>query len=146
MTKSVRQSAAATLELLTDGLQLGERVEVRDRAGLHMTLHVERLPDGPAGALFAFAHRHVGRLPVPDPEVILLHTANGCWTPLSITLPISHVVTAGADGVVVAGRRSEHRRLVNLVEVWMSNVRAGLLKQGVLEDQKVQGPVAYAAG
>lgn len=146
MTNSVCQSAAATLELLTNGLQPGERVEVRDRAGVHMTLHVEQLPDGPAGALFVFAHRHVGRLPVPDPAVSLLRSTDGRWTPLSITLPLSHIVTAGTDGVVVAARRDEHRRLVKLVDVWMANVRAGLLQQSRPENQEIVAPAAYAAG
>ncbi len=143
MTKSVCQTAASTLDFLTRDIEPGERVEVRDRTGIHMTLHVERLPDGPAGSLFIVAHRHVGREPVPDPEVALLRTADGCWTPLSITLPLSHLVTVGPDGVFVA-RRDEHRRLVKLVELWMANVRLGLLTQDRLEDQEIAAPFAYA--
>lgn len=145
MTNSVCPSASETLNHLTDGLQLGERIEVRDRAGVHMTLHVDRLPDSPAGALFVFAHRHVGRQPVPDPAVSLLRSPHGRWIPLSITLPLSHIVTADTDGVVVAGRRDEHRRLVKLVDVWMANVRAGLLQRSRPENREIEAPVAYAA-
>lgn len=144
MTKSVCQAAAATLELLTRDLEPGERAEARDRTGVHMTLHVERLADGPAGSLFVLAHRHHGREPVPDPAVVLLCDGE-YWTPLSITLPLSHVLTAGMDGVVIATRRDEHRRLVQLVDVWMRNVRAGLLRQDRLENQEIAAPWAYAA-
>lgn len=110
-----------------------------------MTLHVERLADVSDRSCFIVAHRHPAREPVPDPEVTLLRTADGCWSPLSIALPLSHLVTAGTDGVVIATRRDDHRRLVKLVEVWIANVRLGLLKQGLLENQEIEAPVACTA-
>jgi hypothetical protein len=144
MTRSVCHAAAATLDLLTDGLEIGDRIEVRDRDGVHMALHVERLPAGPAGPLFVFAHRPVGREPVPDPEVVLLRAAVGRWTPLSITLPSSHLVTASTDGAVVAERRDEHRRLVKLVDLWMRIVSANLLRtHHLLQEEEVCSPAEY---
>jgi hypothetical protein len=138
-------AAAATLDLLTGDREVGTSVEIRDRTGVHMPVHVERLADATVGSVFTVAHRHVGREPVPDPEVLLLRTAEGLWLPLSITLPLSHLVTATADGTVLRGRRGEHRRLVKLVEVWMSNVRVNLLKQDALEEQEISPTAAYAA-
>ncbi len=146
MTRPVCSSASDTLELLTSDLEPGGRAEFRDRAGVHMTLFVERLPDVPTGSLFIVAHYHRGREPIPDPEVALLRSSGGRWTPLSIALPQSVVVTAGNDGVVIEGRRDEHRRLVKLVDVWMANVSANLLRtQGVLQKEKMCSPVAYPA-
>lgn len=145
MTKSVCLAAASTLHLLTADLDPGARAELRDRTGVHMTLHVERLPDVVIGSVFTLAHRHAARESIPDPEVTLLRTAGGQWTPLSITLPLSHLVTATTDGGVLRGRRDEHRQLVALVEVWMSNVRVNLLKQHALEDQEISPGASYAA-
>lgn len=145
MTKSVCLAAASTLHLLTADLDPGARAELRDRTGVHMTLHVERLPDVVVGSMFTLAHRHAARASIPDPEVTLLRTAEGQWTPLSITLPLSHLVTATADGGVLRGRRDEHCQLVTLVEVWMSNVRVNLLKQDALEDQEISPGASYAA-
>lgn len=146
MTKSVCHAAAATLELLTNDMAPGERLEFRDRSGVHMTLHVERLDNCAAASLFTVAHRHAGREPVPDPAVVLRRDGDGRWTPLSITLPLSHLVAAGMDGVVIATRRDEQRRLVMLTEVWMHNVRVGLLKRDCPENQEIEAPVTYAAG
>jgi hypothetical protein len=145
MTRSVCQLAATTLELLTEDLQPGEHFELRDRAGVHMTLHVERLADVSDRSCFIVAHRHPGRVPVPDPEVALLRETDGRWTPVSIALPLSRFVTAHMNGSVFAGRRDEHRRLLKLVDVWMHNVRVHLLKRGVAENQEIVAPVAYAA-
>jgi hypothetical protein len=75
MTRSVCRTAAATLDLLTDGLDPGDRIEVRGRAGVHMALHVERLHDGPAGPLFTVAHRHPGQEPVPESRRTLWESA-----------------------------------------------------------------------
>jgi hypothetical protein len=145
MRKSVCRAAAATLDVLSADLEPWTRTELRDHAGIHMTLHVERVQDGASGALFMVAHRHVGRESIPDPEVTLLRTAEGRWTPLSIALPFSNLVTMAADGTLLRGRRGEHRRLVKLTEVWMNNVRVNLLKQDVLEEQEIPPAARYAA-
>lgn len=145
MIRSVSPSACGTLERVTDGIEAGECVEIRDRSGVHMTLHVERLADRPAGSVFVLAHRHIGREPVPDPEVTMLRGSDGHWTPLAIALPFSSLTTASTDGSVMATRRNEHRRLITLVEVWMTNVRTNLLKAGAPENEEIRGPVVYAA-
>jgi len=143
MTTCVCSSASATLELLTDGLERGGRAEFRDPTGVHMTLYVERLQDARAGSLFIVAHYHRGRELVPDPEVALLRRSDA-WTPLSIALPLSVVVTAGNDGIVIGGRREEHRRLVKLVDVWMANVSANLLRHSVPEEQRMLPAITMA--
>jgi hypothetical protein len=132
MTRSVCSSASATLELLTRDLEPGERVEFRDRSGLHMTLHVERLSDCASGSLFTLAHVHAGHLGelVPDPLVTLLRGLDCSWTPLEISTAFAEVVTAEARDAVRVLLRDEHRRLVKLTEVWMRNVKAGPLKRG----------------
>lgn len=145
MIRSVCPWACSTIERVTDGIEPGECVEIRDRSGVHMTLHVERLADGPAGSVFVLAHRHPGREPVPDPEVTMLRGSDGHWTPLSIAMPFSSLMTARPDGSVMATRRNEHRRLIKLVEVWMTNVRTNLLKAVAPENEEIQGPVVYAA-
>jgi len=145
MTTCVCSSASATLKLLTDGLEPGGRAEFRDRSGLHMTLYVERLQDARSGSVFVVAHYHRGREPMPDPEVALLLRPDGSWTPLSIALPLSIVVTAGNDGIVIGGRRDEHHRLVKLVDIWMANVRVGLLRHSVQEEQRMMPAIADAA-
>lgn len=145
MTTSVCQATAETLEFITSGLETGEGVEFRDRTGMHMDLHVDRLQAVAGGSLFAVAHRHADREPVVDPEVTMLRTRDGHWIPLSIALPLSMVATAGADGVVLRERRGEHRKLVKLVDVWMRNVSINLLSRDSLEDQEISPAVAYAA-
>jgi hypothetical protein len=146
MTRSICSSASDTLELLTRDLEPGGRAEFRDRAGVHMTLFVERLPDVPAGSLFIVAHYHRGREPIPDPEVALLRRHDGRWIPLSIALPLCVVVTTGNEGVMTEVPSDEHCRLVKLVDVWMANVRANLLRtQGVLQKEELCSPVAYLA-
>lgn len=129
MTRSVCNSAAATLETLTRDLDPGERTEFRARTGVHMTLYVERLRDVSAGSLFTAAHAHAGHLGelVPDPMVTLLRCLDGSWVPLEISTPFARVVTAETGDRVRIVPRDEHRRLVKLVEAWMRNVRVNLL-------------------
>ncbi len=129
MTTCVCSSASATLELLTRDLELGERAEFRDPAGVHMTLYVSPLQVVSAGPSFTIAHAHVGHLGelIPDPMVTLLRSLDGSWTPLEISTPFACIVTAEAGDSARVVLRDEHRRLVKLVEVWMRNVRANLL-------------------
>jgi hypothetical protein len=79
MTRPICPSASVTLELLTRDLEPGDRVEFRDRTGVHMTLHVERLADVAPGSLLTVAHAHSGHLGelVPDPLVTLLRGLDG---------------------------------------------------------------------
>ncbi len=146
MTRSVCNSGSATLELLTRDLEPGGRVEFRDRTGLHMTLHVERLADAPEGSLFTLAHGHAGHLGelVPDPFVKLFRGVDGSWTPLEIATPFTQVVTAEAGDTVRVVLREEHRRLVKLVEVWMRNVKVNLLSaRHVFQKEEVCSPAEY---
>jgi hypothetical protein len=148
MTGSVCSSASATLELLTRDLEPGERAEFRDPAGMHMTLFVSRLQDAPAGAPFTIAHAHAnhfGEL-ICDPIVTLLRAIDGSWTPLEIATPFAHVITAEAGDTARVILRAEHRRLVKLVEVWMRNVKANLLRaRPVLQKEEMCSLVAYPA-
>ncbi len=146
MTRSVCISASATLELLTRGLEPGERAEFRDPAGAHMTLCVSRFQDVPAGSLFAVAHAHAGHLGelICDPSVLVVRAIDGSWTPLEISTPFTLVVTAEAGDTARVVLRDEHRRLVKLVEVWMRNVRSNLLRaQPVLRKEEMCSPVEY---
>ena len=148
MTRSVCSSASATLEILIRDLDPGERCEFRNRAGVHMTLHVERLADCAAGSLFTIAHAHAGHLGelVPDPMVTLLRSLDGSWTPLKISTPFTQVVTAEAGDAARVVLRDEHRRLVTLVDVWMRKVEVNLLRAShILEKEEMCSPVAYPA-
>lgn len=144
MTRSVCNSASATLELLTRDLDSGERAEFRDRSGVHMTLHVSRLADCAAGSLFSIAHAHAGHLGelVPDPLVTLIHGVDGSWVPLEISTPFAHLVTADTGDRVPVILRGEHRRLVALVNVWMRNVEVNLLKRDALQGEEMCSRVA----
>ena len=146
MTKSVCNSASATLALLARDLEPGEHAEFHDRSGVHMTLHVERLADGASGSLFTLAHAHSGHLGelIPDPRVVVLRSVDGSWTPTEISTPFACIVTAEAGDPLRVVARDEHRRLVKLVEVWMRNVRANLLRaQPALRKEEMCSPVEY---
>jgi hypothetical protein len=146
MTTSICRSASATLEQLTRDLEPGGRAEFRDPAGVHMTLYVSRLPEVPAGSLFTIAHAHAGHIgePICDPLVTLLRAVDGSWVPLEITTPFAHVVTAEAGDPVRIVARDEHRRLLKLVEIWMRNVSANLLRaHHVLQKEEVCSLAEY---
>ncbi|MEO8901160.1 MAG: hypothetical protein ABI488_05755 [Polyangiaceae bacterium] len=146
MTRSVCNSASATLELLTRDLDSGERAEFRDRSGVHMTLHVSRLADCAAGSLFSIAHAHAGHLGelVPDPLVTLLRGLDGAWTPTEISTPFAHVVTAEVGDTVRVVLRDEHRQLVKLTEVWTRNVRFNLLRSAhAFRKEEMCSPAEY---
>jgi hypothetical protein len=146
MTRPVCRSASATLELLTGDLEPSGRTEFGDRTGKHMTLYVARLADCGAGSLFTVAHAHAGHLGelVPDPMVTLLRGLGGSWVPLEIATPFAHVVTAEAGDPVRVVLRDEHRRLAKLVDVWMVDVRDGLLRaEPVLQKEEMCSPAEY---
>lgn len=110
-----------------------------------MTLHVERLADVAPGSLLTVAHAHSGHLgePVPDPLVTLLRGLDGAWTPLEITTPFTHLVTVELDPLRVV-LRDEHRRLVKLVDVWMRQVEANLLRaHHAFQKEEMCSPAEY---
>lgn len=146
MTKSVCLSASATLELLTRDLEPGERVEFRDRMGVHMTLHVERLADVSAGSLFTLAHAHAGHLGelICDPMVTLIRELDGSWVPLEVATPFTRMVTAEVGDPVRVLLRDEHRRLVKLVEVWTASIHVNLLSaRNAFQREEVCSPAEY---
>jgi hypothetical protein len=110
-----------------------------------MTLHVARLADVAPGSLFTIAHAHTGHLSelICDPLVTLLHHVDGSWTPFEITTPFTHLVTVELDPVRVV-LRDEHRRLVKLVDVWMRQVEANLLRaHHAFQKEAICSPAEY---
>jgi hypothetical protein len=100
MKRSVCSSPAARRETLTRDFEPGERTELRDRKGGHVTLYVERLGDVSAGSLFTLAHAHAGHLGelICDPTVVVLRSLDGSWAPFgaailcspSLSVPLPH--------------------------------------------------------
>lgn len=134
----VCDDACRVLDVLTRGLGPGEGRTLREPSGVHMPLRARRLEDCVAGERFAVGHYHEGRTGtvltvVPDPEIELLRAPSGMWTPLSHRMPLATgvtvTVTAGSVNVVAV---AAHPRLVKLVEVWIANVDANLLRPGLL--------------
>jgi hypothetical protein len=146
---SVCDAARLALDRLTLDIGPGGERTVLEPSGLHMPLRVRRFNDSAHGSLFSVGHYHestVGtvRALVGDPEVVLLRVQSGVWIPLSLRTPFANVAMAETSGFPRPRLSSEHARLVKLVEVWMRNVEANLLRGNVLEEQ-INRAASYAA-
>lgn len=120
---SVSRKAAAILDELTSGLDVGDSRKV-DRGLGFMPVHVECLHHSGLGPLFSVAHYYEqnGDL-VPDPDVVFVHTTNG-WSPISFQNSLAYRVAVHFhdDGTTEVDER-EQADLVSFCNQWMRNIQ-----------------------
>jgi hypothetical protein len=120
--QTVSRTAAAVLDALTEGLDVGGSRKV-DRGTAFVPVCVEYLEQRSIGPLFSIAHyfEENGDL-VPDPDVVFVRAAAG-WAPISFQNLLAYRValTFHEDGMVEVDAH-EQRDLVHFCEQWMRNI------------------------
>src|SRR5258708_7470587 len=117
--KAINKAAKRILDRLTEGLSTaGQSRKVDNAPGAFMAVHVERLSDTEAGAVFSIAHYYEqhGDL-VPDPDMTFIRALDGEWYPLTIQDQFVYRVGAelrdGAFIVVDARQQDDLARSAN---------------------------------
>lgn len=121
--KVVCKNAAAVLDTLTEGLDVGASRKV-DRGLGFMPVHVECLHRSGLGPLFSVAHYYEqnGDL-VPDPDVVFVRAADG-WSPISFQNSLAYRVAVHfhEDGTIEVDEK-EQSDLASFCNHWMRNIQ-----------------------
>jgi hypothetical protein len=119
--KTTNKKAAAILDILTHGLDIGEGRKVDNTEGAFMAVSVNRLSEN----VFAVSHyfEQNGDL-VPDPDMTFFRAHTGAWVPASYQDQFRYQeALIFEDGQISKFSPRLLSQLSSFANMWMNNIR-----------------------